>query len=236
MHEEVQKIIEGVDSFIQGQIRFQEQCELASGTIDNACASIPGDVEYCSKTLNTMQQALENDATVIGHAKALTRVDAANAKLSFNVVRNLKMPTQFHHSGLWNVSTVSQSLMPPLSDEDLDGSASTDLVSYFTKQADSMLKTLDDYKSRITEVETYLKGIEASTVQQMQQMMFIKNRDGGARSAEDQVRELAAVLREFENGILGVAGKVGGAREKVLEVMLGDYGNPNARNRKFGTL
>ena len=236
MHEEVQKIIEGVDSFIQGQIRFQEQCELASGTIDNACASIPSDVEYCSKTLNTMQQALENDATVIGHAKALTRVDAANAKLSFNVVRNLKMPTQFHHSGLWNVSTVSQSLMPPLSDEDLDGSASTDLVSYFAKQADSMLKTLDDYKNRITEVETYLKGIEASTVQQMQQMMFTKNRDGGARSAEDQVRELAAVLREFENGILGVAGKVGGAREKVLEVMLGDYGNPNARNRKFGTL
>ena len=183
-----------------------------------------------------MQQALENDATVIGHAKALTKTDAANAKLSFNVVRNLKMPTQFHHSGLWNVSTVSQSLMPALSDDDVDSSASTDLVSYFTKQAESMSKTVDGYNNRIAEVEIYLKGLEASTVQQMQQMMFIKNRDGGARSAEDQARELAAVLREFENGILGVAGKVGGAREKVLEVMLGDYGNSNPRNRIFSTL
>jgi len=148
----------------------------------------------------------------------------------------LKMPLSFHHSGLWNVSAVSQALAPSFSDEDADGSSNTDLVSYFSKQAESMSKTLDDYKNRITEVEVYLKGIEASTMQQMHQMMFIRNRDGGERSAEDRVRELAAVLREFENGILGVAGKVGGAREKVLEVMLGDYGNPNGRTARFGTL
>ncbi len=236
LHEELQKIVEGVDSFVQGQIRFQEQCELASKTIDDACASIPNDVEYCSMTLDTMHQALENDANTIEHAKALTKTDAANAKLSMKAVQGLKMPVQFHHSGLWNPSAVSQALGPSFPNEDVDGSASTDLVSYFSKQAEYMSKTLADYKNRITEVETYLKGIEASSVQQMQQMMFIKNRDGGARSAEDQVRELAAVLREFESGILGVASKVGGAREKVLEVMLEDYGNPNGSTRRFGTV
>lgn len=236
LHEELQKVIEGVDNFIQGQIHFQEQCELANKTIDDACASIPNDVEYCTKSLETLHQALENDASSIGYAKALTKTDAANAKMSFTAVQDLKMPLSFQHSGLWNVSAVSQALAPSFSDEDADGSSKPDLVSYFSKQAESMSKTLDDYKNRITEVEVYLKGIEASTMQQMHQMMFIRNRDGGERSAEDQVRELAAVLREFENGILGVAGKVGGAREKVLEVMLGDYGNPNGRTARFGTL
>ena len=232
----MQKIIEGVDSFIQGQIRFQEQCELANKTIDDACASIPNDVEYCTKTLDTMQQALENDANTISHAKALTRTDAANAKVSFKVVQTLRMPVQFQHPGLWNASVTSQALAPSLADGDVDGSASTGVISYFSKQTESMSKTLDDYKNRITEVETYLKGIEASTAQQMQQMMLIRNRDGGERSAEDQVRELAAVLREFENGILGVAGKVGAAREKVLEVMLGDYDDTNGRTGRFGIL
>lgn len=232
----MQKVIEGVDNFIQGQIHFQEQCELANKAIDNACASIPDDVEYCTKSLETLHQALENDASSIGYAKALTKTDAANAKISFKAVQTLKMPLSFHHSGLWNVSAVSQALAPSFSDEDADGSSNIDLVSYFSKQAQSMSKTLDEYKNRITEVEVYLKGIEASTMQQMHQMMFIRNRDGGERSAEDQVRELAAVLREFENGILGVAGKVGGARENVLEVMLGDYGNPNGRTARYGTL
>ncbi len=231
----MQKVIEGVDNFIQGQIRFQEQCELANKTIDNACASIPNDVKYCTKALDTLQQALENDASSIGHAKALTKTDTADAKISFNVVQNQRMPHQFHHSGLWNVSTVSQALAPSLSDDDVDGSANINLVSYFSKQAESMSKTLDDYKNRLQDVEVYMKGLEASTMQQMHQMMFIRNRDGRERSAEDQVRELAAVLREFENGILGVASKVGGAREKVLEVMLGDYGNPNGRTRRFDT-
>ena len=183
-----------------------------------------------------MHQALENDANAISYAKALTKTDADHAKLSMKAIQFIRMPSQFHHSGLWHSTAISQALAPSLSDKDSDDGASTDIVSFFGKQAESMSKTLDDYKNRMAEVEIYLKGIEVSTMQQTQQMMFMMNRDGGERSAEDQVRELAAVLREFENGILGVAGKVGGAREKVLEVMLGNYGNPNRRARRFGIL
>jgi nucleoporin p58/p45 len=97
-----------------------------------------------------------------------------------------------------------------------------------------MTRTLDTYKRNITEVETYLNGVESNTMQQMQQMMFSRARDGGEKSAEDQVRELAAVLRDFEAGILGVAAKVGSAREQVQEVMLGPNEVVGNRGRRYG--
>ena len=92
-----------------------------------------------------------------------------------------------------------------------------------------MSKTLESYKRNIAEVEAYLKGIESSTVQQLQRVQFTKGRDGGGRSAEDQVRELTAVLREFEGGIVGVAGKVTEVREKVQERILGEGDNDGRR-------
>lgn len=83
-----------------------------------------------------------------------------------------------------------------------------------------MSQTLNKYKANIAEVETYLRGLEVNLGHQVQQIAFTRGRDGRVKNADDQVRELAAVLREFEAGILGVAGKVGGAREKVQELIL----------------
>ena len=210
LHEELQKVIEHVDNFILSEIGFQEQCEQAMARVEGLVAPIPNDAEYCAKTLETMQNALENDAEAIAHAKMLVRTDAANAKLSFKVIQTLKLPQQFQTTGLWNIPNVSQSVAPTLSDDDLPG-ASSDVVSYFSKETDNMSKTLEGYKQSLAEVEDDLRAIEANTFQQMQQMAFTHGQDGRSKSAEDQVRELAAVLREFENGILGVASKVGGA-------------------------
>lgn len=231
LHEELQKLIENVDNFILRQILFCEQCDAAMGGLEGF-ASIPSDVEYCTKTLENMQDALENDAEAIAQGKALVKTDVANARLSFKIIQNLKMPQQYHMSSLWRGPDLSQSAAPTLSDDDHLG-PSSNLVSYFSKEADNMSKTLDGYKRSIAEVETYLKGVEVNTVHQMQQMAFSQGQDGPPKSAEDQVRELAAVLREFENGILGVAGKVGGTREKLQEVQLGNYGSRNGRTRRF---
>lgn len=223
-------MIENVDNFILSQIGFQEQCEQAMDRVEGLVAPIPNDVEYCAKTLETMQNALENDAEAIAHAKTLVRTDAANAKLSFKIIQNLKLPQQFQTSGLWNIPNVSQGVAPTLSDDDLPG-VSSDVVSYFSKETDNMSKTLEGYKHSLAEVEAYLQGMETNTFQQMQQIAFTHGQDGRGKSAEDQVRELAAVLREFENGILGVASKVGDAREKVQEIMLGGDLVKNSGNR-----
>ena len=225
LYEEIQKIIEGVDNFVLTQMNLAEQCEQAMPKVESTFSYIPNDVEFCSRKLDTMQQALENDAEIIDGTKKLVKREAADARLSFMAIQNLRMPQQFHQSGLWNIPTTSQVPGPTILDEDTEEGASSDLVSYFTKQTEGMSKTLESYKRNVAEVEAYLRGVEATTVHQMQRVQFTRGRDGGERSADDQVRELAAVLREFEHGILGVAGKVGGVREKVQERMLGEKGS-----------
>ncbi|CAD6564003.1 MAG: hypothetical protein ASARMPRED_002633 [Alectoria sarmentosa] len=221
LHEDLQKVIEYVDNFILGQIRCQEECAQHTEDIDQKCHQMPPDVEYCTKALDTMQQVLENDAESIAFAKDLVKGDVADAKLSFRTIQNLKMPQQFHQSGMWNTTVVSQSGGSSFPEEDAEVGASRNIVEYFSKQADEMTKTLEAYKRTVGQVETYLRGVESNTMQQMEQMMFTRGQDGGEKSAEEQVRELAAVLRDFEHGITGVATRVGGTRDKVQEVMLG---------------
>ena len=234
LHEELQKAIENVDNFILAQINFQGQSEVAMDKVAKTSNSIPNDVEFCASKLDTMQQALENDAEAIEYAKTTVKADAADAKLNFKAVQALKMPQQFHYSGLWSVAPSSQGPGPSLSDEGIEDGASNTLVSYFSNQADDMSKTLESYKRNITDVELYLKGLESGTMQQLQQMMFVQDGEGGTRSAVDQVKSLAVALKDFENGILGVAGKVGGVREVVQEAMLGERGNVGGRIRRFG--
>lgn len=221
LHEDLQKAIEYVDNFILGQIRYQEECAQHTEEIDQKCQQIPPDVEYCTKALNTMQQALENDAESIAFAKNLVKVDVSDAKLSFKTIQHLKMPAQFHQSGMWNATGASQIGGSSLSEEDVEVGASRNIVDYFSKQADEMTKTLDGYKGNIGQVEAYLRNVESNTMQKMQQMMFNRGQDGGGKSAEEQVRQLAAVLRDFEHGITGVATRVGDTRDKIQEIMLG---------------
>lgn len=220
LQEDLQKMIEYVDNFILGQIRKQEECSASNRTIEDMSSHMPSDIEYCANSLDTMQQALENDAASIAFAKYLVKADYDDARVSFKVIQNLSLPQQFHHSALRSFAAPPQTRGLLSLGDDLDESP-TNIVDYFSKQANEMTRTLDNYNRNIAEVEDYLKGVESNTMQQMQQMMFTRARDGGAKSAEDQVRELAAVLREFGNGIMGVATKVGNTRETIQEVMLG---------------
>ncbi|KAK3174262.1 hypothetical protein OEA41_001506 [Lepraria neglecta] len=234
LHEELQKVIENVDNFILNQIKLQEDCLTVSPKIENTSSQMAPDVEYCTKSLETIQSSLENDAQSIAFAKNLVKTDAVNAKLSFRAIQNLKQPLQFHQTDLWTTSTSSYSQGPSFSDQTAEEGASRNIVEYFSKQAEEMTRTLDTYKRNITEVETYLKDVESNTMQQMQQMMFSRAQDGGGKGAEDQVRELAAVLRDFEAGIMGVAAKVGSAREQVQEVMLDPTEAAGTRSRRYG--
>ncbi|KAK4696553.1 nucleoporin p58/p45, partial [Lecanoromycetidae sp. Uapishka_2] len=232
LHEELQRVILDVDNFIHGQIKIYEDLGGTSTTIDEMSHQMGPDVEYCTKTLDTMQHALENDAESIAIAKELVKTDVADARLSFKVIQNLKQPSQFHQTGPWATSTSSKPLNTSVSGDGAENGMNRSIVDYFSKQSEEMAKSLDTYKRNILEVENYLKGVESNTMQQIQQMMFSQASDGGEKSAEDQVRELAAVLREFDTGINGVAVKVGGAREKVQQIMLGSVDSGGARDRR----
>ena len=168
-----------------------------------------------------MQQALENDAESIAFAKGLVKSDVADAKLVFKTVQSLKMPPQFYQSGTWNSTGISHSGGSSFPEEDAEVGASRNIVEYFSKQAEEMTRTLDAYKRNTGQVEAYLSDVESNTMKQLQQIISNRGQDGGEKSAEEQVRQLAAVLRDFEHGITGVATRVGDARDKIQEILLG---------------
>lgn len=238
LHEQLQTLIENIDDFIQQQMKYQQECVSLNPSISQECDDMPNDVEYCTKALDTMQTALENDAGAISHAKLLTKWDVANAKLNFSAIENMAVPQQYQTTSLWALPSVSRESAPSLLDDEdnKDGIGSVNLINYFSSQADDMSKLLNGYQKNIGEVEAYLKGIEGNTMPQMQQQLFTRGHDGQRKTAEDQIRELAAVLKEFENGILNVAGRVGGVRENMQEVMLGDYGSQHGRARRFAPM
>lgn len=223
LHEQLQTLIENVDSFIQQQMKYQQECASFNLHLEANSGQIPYDVEICTRSLETMQQALENDAEAISYAKDLTKIDIANARLSIDVIQSMRMPPQFQQSNIWALPANSQDMtLSLLAEGSEETEINANLVSYFSKQVDNMSKSLNSYKKDIAEVESYLKGVEADTINQIQQVLMTRTHNGHNRGADDQVRELAAVLKDFENGILGVASKVGGVREQVQEVMLGD--------------
>ncbi|KAL8788957.1 MAG: hypothetical protein Q9195_007073 [Heterodermia aff. obscurata] len=240
LHEDLQKMIENIDNFVIEQMKFQAQCELAlegqgegvQRGVAKAAETIPADVEQCQTTLGAVQQALENDAQAIAYAKQLTKADAANANLSFKALSTLRTPQQFQNSSLWNAPNISQIVGPTLMDDDIVPGAAGNLVSYFSSQADDMSKALESYKKRTNEVETHLGGMEASMMNQIQEFIFVRNRDGNPKSAEDQVRELATVLNEMETGIVSVASRVTGAREQVQD--LGSSVDSNPFRGRYG--
>ncbi|KAL8731209.1 MAG: hypothetical protein Q9181_004386 [Wetmoreana brouardii] len=237
LHEQLQSIIENIDVFIQQQMKFQQECAALNPSIDEHCGQIPGDVEICTKALDTMQNALENDAGAIAHAKTLTKGDVANAKLSFTAIENMAVPQHYQATNIWALPLASRDAGPSLLEDDVqEGNGSASLVSFFSSQADEISKSLDSYKKNVAAVEAYLKGMEANTMQQMQQLFSTWDQNSQGKSTEDQVGQLAAVFKEFEIGIINVAGKVGGVREKVQEVALEDLGHFHGRSGRFAAL
>lgn len=224
LHESIQNEIIQLDSFILSQASLADECASLLPKIADLTKTIPTDVEYCERKLQAAQDSLETDAAAIDANKRLVRADAADARRSFKAIHTLRMPSQYHVTGLWSAAAAAAGPTPgALSDGEIVDAEkdSADLVAYFSAQADEMAKKLDAFKRNLGEVEEYLAGVEVQTVAQMQSARMGKA-EGGARSAEDKVRELAGVLREFEGGILTVAGSVGAAREQVQKAMLAE--------------
>ena len=217
LHEDLQKQIEQIDAFIQQQISYKQQCDAIMPAHGQSVASIPPDVEYVQNRLETCELSLDNDSTAVEQVKKIVDDDAENARISFRAVENLKLPQQFHQSGVWN--SISGAKHGVDTENASSASAPTDLLSFFNASATASSATLERYQSNLAEIETHLGVVEANIAMQGQQVMFKQGREGGSRSRDDQIAELSNVLREFENGILQVAEAVGRTREGAIDVI-----------------
>ncbi|KAI9848774.1 MAG: hypothetical protein M1838_000384 [Thelocarpon superellum] len=238
LHEDVQAEIEKLDAMILTQMDRAKQVAAFLGPHADTLTYLPNDVTFITHRVATLSSALENDAQAIAHVRDLTATDGADAKLSFRAVDNLKLPPQYHHHGsmLWNAPPAPNSrssgaaldATTALTGSDERSGGPKDLIAFFAARADAMAASLDNYQQGVASVETHLAGVESRTAQQIQNLLMTRGQDGGELSATDQVRELAGVLRDFERGILLVAGTVGGAREGVQELELATHNKDSA--------
>ncbi|KAH0547656.1 hypothetical protein FGG08_000145 [Glutinoglossum americanum] len=234
LHEDLQKLVEEIDKGIVAQTELHKQVEAMMSGHEQNLMCIPNDVEFVSRRLTTMQHALENDAQAVDYVRKTVKKDANDARLSFRALDNLKLPPQYHYQGLWSSPTPSA---PPRSVGGAtasDDEGSTDLVAYFSQQADGMGETLEKYRRNLHEIEEALRGVETKTVQMTQKLMLTRGEDGSERSEAEVVSELSQVLRGFEDGILNVAGSIWMAREGVQELVVGSGASGGRDRRRAG--
>ncbi|RYP04903.1 hypothetical protein DL764_004173 [Monosporascus ibericus] len=214
LQENLQKTIEDIDKFILNQIRHQEELQSFMPGHGDMLENVPEDVKFVTRKYEGARSALESDAHAIEAARSLVNQDADHARLSFRAIDNLKLPQQYHTPNLWAPRQQSAGT----ANTETDGQ---DLVGFFSKTADEMGEQLRRYERNLTEIETHLHGVQDGLVEQLQKAMATKNR---ATSATDEkIQELVAVLRDFEQGILKVAGEVGSAREGMTRLQLGEF-------------
>ncbi|KAK2754783.1 hypothetical protein FQN54_006676 [Arachnomyces sp. PD_36] len=266
--DELKKSIEDIDKFILGQIRMCNEVSDFLPSIASTSAMLPNDVEFVQGKLDTMQQALENDASEIDYVRTLVTRDANEAKVGFRAIDSLTLPTPYQPSssgGWWSSPTQDQqqqqqqhqslrsvmgtrkSLFALPEEAEADASSSTNggangpvnLIDYFSQQADDMDSVLSKYQQNIKEIEDHLHGVEVSLARQINDFVATRSRDGsnggnGGGMSSSRARDLAAAFGDVERGILGVAGRLGGAREEVQEVVLGPVGGGGSALGRFG--
>jgi len=94
-----------------------------------------------------------------------------------------------------------------------------------------MLGTLEVYTKNMTEIEAHLREVESRAVHQFVQSQSRAQND----DPNEPIRELAATFRDFEHGILNVAGKVVSLREEVDQIKrAGLLGAPLGGNQHNG--
>jgi nucleoporin p58/p45 len=220
LHEELQKQIEHMDTVIQGQIKLKNDCNAIMAPHDAQLATVPSDVEFLRRKLVGLESSMAADAEAISHVREFVKADAENAKLSFRAIDNLKLPSQFHVSGVWPAKASSGD---GRANNGSDGEVH-DIVGFFSSNADELSATLARYRKHITEIEQHLRSVEESSAQQINSL--IARRADGSTGEEDDIRQLAFALTDFEQSILHVAGRVGGLREGIQKLQLGNFMGP----------
>jgi nucleoporin p58/p45 len=220
LQEDLQKQIADIDKAIQGFISQKNELDAFMPAHGEQLSSIPTDVAFVSRKAAGVEAALAADAVAVKQLRELVKVDADNAKLSFKAIDNLKLPTPYHQAGLW--STRGQQATGSGGTADADGEGSSDLVSFFSRTADEMGQTMQKFERNLGEIETHLHSVQANVLEQLQRVAATP-KDGVQGGSDEKIVELAAVLRDFEETILKVAGAVGGAREGVTQLQLGEF-------------
>ncbi|EER27032.1 hypothetical protein D8B26_002662 [Coccidioides posadasii str. Silveira] len=242
--DELKKEIEAIDTYILNQMHMCNEVSDLLPTISAQGSLIPNDVEFVQGKLDALQEALANDANGIDQARNLVKEDAANAKLAFRSIDTLLLPLQYQPppgERWWSSTQQPQSMskhslrtafgtrratlaLPEDTEADSIQDGPNNLVDYFSKRGDEMNSVLEEYRRNLKEIEDHLHGVELSVQRQVNELTSFRGKNGAPHKPASQVSQLASTLGDVETAILGVAGRLGGVKEEVQEIMLGPLG------------
>ena len=215
LQEDLQNELAKYDLLIQHCMEGGNQVEAFMQAHGEQIQAIPSDVRFVSRKYDGTASGLGMDAQGVRALQEVVKTDAENAKLSFKAVDNLKLPPQYHTSGLWSTQRETNGRS--------EGEGNTDLINFFSKTGDEMDEQLKKLQKNLGEIETHMLGVQSSVLEQLQRVSNTK--PNGQEGADNGAAELVAVLREFEASIMQVATVVGGAREGMTALQLGSYMN-----------
>lgn len=223
LHEDLQSVIAQLDTFIHQQIKWCHEIQESLPKRGADIHTIPGDVEYLTQRVEAVELALDKDVRDIKRVKEEVKADQNDARRCFNAIENLKLPSQFHYTGLAGAAAVAAGVRGVDESGDAEdlGARTSDLISYFQNKTNELDERLSKYQGQLSEIEAHLTTVEASAVEQIEKLVL---RRGRGDDGKEGLRELVAALRGFEEAVLRVASRVGEVRENVVEVTLGGGG------------
>lgn len=226
--DEAKQDIERIDKMISTQEELCKQIEAFLPNHQNSLETLGPDVQMITEKLEEVDRSLAVDAQGVQQDKNITERDEIDIARCIRIIDNLRMPAQYVYHPAANSGRQPQ---PPAWDETYD----VDLVgNYFQPLTQDMARLLAGYSSNLAEIESHMGTIEQSAVVQAQQLAAERSGLGGQRDVgADSVRQLADTLRGFEASILAAAGKVGGCREGVNELVLGKLGGSQSARRPW---
>ncbi|KAL2192864.1 hypothetical protein P885DRAFT_81745 [Corynascus similis CBS 632.67] len=223
LQESLQKEIAQIDEAIQRCMKDKDAVDAFLPSHGEQLAAIPTDVSFVTRKSEGAHNALSSDIRAINQLRELVKQDADHARLSFKAIDNLKLPTQYHQAGLWsNRGQQVGGAAGGGAGGAVDAQSNTDLISYFSQTADEMDEMMKKFERNLGEIEVHLHGVQGNMLEQMQRVAA-QSKSAAQGGVDERVVELAAVLRDFEESILKVAGVVGGVKEGVTELQLKDF-------------
>ncbi|POS88234.1 hypothetical protein EPUL_000133, partial [Erysiphe pulchra] len=194
LKEELQKQLMEVDTMIEAQIQLKNQCDAIMPAHEVQLSQIPDDVEFCRRKRIGVDNTADFDIHAISEVQKLIKCDAEAAKLSFAAIDMLRLPPQYHIPGV---------LSPKATNTGSGGYE--DIVGFFSQTADELSEKLTTFKKHLSEIEQHLRGVEANSAHQIN--VLVARKKGNSPTEESSFDQLASVLRDFETGLLIVAGK-----------------------------
>ncbi len=188
LQEALQNELVRIDNMIQNCIGQKSQVEAFMPAHGEALEAIPNDVSFVLRKYDGVANALSSDAQGISGLRELVKVDVDNARLSFMAVDNLKLPPQYHTSGLWATRQQEAGGQGV-------GEGSSDLINFFSKTGDEMDEQLKRFQRNLGEIATHMHGVEAN--------------------ATEQLLRVAASTTTSQGGAEGEGGRAGGCAERL---------------------